>query len=118
MCYVDDATYSVGHHDPAILSFKLTDQYKKIEEYMASNKLVINGDKTHLVVMGTKATAAKRDEVTLQAGQHTTLPSSSENQSLVRQITNRTNGLCMISKRATFATRLMVANGVVISKLC
>ena len=45
---------------------------------MAANKLVINGDKTHLVVMGTKATAAKRDEVTLQAGQHTILPSSSE----------------------------------------
>ena len=139
VCYVDDGTYSVGHQDPAILSCKLSDQYKKIEEYMSANKLVINGNKTHLVIMGTEATAAKRGEVKLQAGQHTILPSSSEkliggqisqdlkwkqhlqdsgDQSLVRQLTSRINGLCLISSRATFATRLMGANGVVISKLC
>ena len=88
--------------------------------------------------MRTKATAAKRGEVKLQAGQYTILPSSSEkliggqisqdlkwkhhlqdsDQSLVRQLTSRINGLCLISSRVTFATRLMVANGVVISKLC
>ena len=88
--------------------------------------------------MRTKATAAKRGEVKLQAGQYTILPSSSEkliggqisqdlkwkhhlqdsDQSLVRQLTSRINGLCLISSRAIFATRLMGANGVVISKLC
>ena len=45
---------------------------------MAANKLVINGDKTHLVVMGSTAHTAKRQEVRLQAGDHTILPSSSE----------------------------------------
>ena len=39
--------------------------------YMAANHLVINADKTHLLVMGTKKTAARRNEVTLQAGEHT-----------------------------------------------
>ena len=138
VCYVDDGTYSVGHTDPAILSQKLSDQYEKISEYMAGNKLVINGDKTHLVVMGTKHTAAHRDEVKLEAGPHTILPSTTEkllggrisqdlkwnqhilegDQSLVKQITSRINGLCMLSTRSSFQTRLMVANGIVISKLC
>ena len=57
---------------------KLSNQYKKIEEYMAANKLVINGDKTHLVVMGSSAHTAKRQEVRLQAGNHTILPSPNE----------------------------------------
>ena len=52
MCYVDDSTYSHGEEDPEALSNNLSEQYSKISAYMAANKLVINGDKTHLVVMG------------------------------------------------------------------
>ena len=109
-----------------------------IADYIAGNKLVINGDKTHLVFMGTKKTAAHRDEVKLEAGPHTILSSSTEKllgcqisqdlkwnkhilegeESLVKQITSRINGLCMLSSRASFQTRLMVANGIVVSKLC
>lgn len=138
VCYVDDGTFSVGHTDPAVLSYKLSDQHKKIEDYMAANKLVINGDNPHRVVMGSTANAAKRDEVKLQAGHHTLLPSPNEKllggvisqdlkwrqhlldseQSMVRQLTSRINGLSLISSNATFATRLMVANGIVLSKLC
>jgi hypothetical protein len=39
-------------------------------------------------------------------------------ESLVKQITSRINGLCMLSSRTSFQTRLMVANGIVVSKLC
>jgi hypothetical protein len=138
VCYVDDGTFSVGHTDPSILSQKLSDQYGVIADYMAANKLVINGDKTHLVVMGTKHTAAHRADVKLEAGPHTILPSSSEKllggqisqdlkwkqhilegeQSLVKQLTSRINGLSMLSARTSVKTRLMVANGIVISKIC
>ena len=45
---------------------------------MAANKLVINGDKTHLVVMGTKKTAARRQEVSVQADGHIIQPSRTE----------------------------------------
>ena len=38
---------------------------------MAVNKLVINDDKTHLLVLGTKAMRDKRDMVTMEAGHHT-----------------------------------------------
>ena len=45
---------------------------------MAANKLVINGDKTHLVVMGTKKTAARRQEVSVHADGHRIQPSKTE----------------------------------------
>ena len=49
----------------------LTAQYKCIAQYMASNKLVINADKTHLVVMGSKRIDTARKEVRLTAEQKT-----------------------------------------------
>ena len=122
----------------AQLSSRLTDQYSIISEYMAANRLVINSDKTHLVVMGTKATAKHRGEVTVQAGQHTITPSRSEillggqvcqdlkwrehilgsDHSLTKQLTSRVNGLVIVASKAPFATRLSVANGIFMSKLC
>ena len=45
---------------------------------MAAKKLVINADKTHLVVMGTKSTAARRNEVVLHAGGHLIRPTRTE----------------------------------------
>ena len=74
----------------------------------------------------------------MQAGEHTVVPTRtqkllgahiSENfkwkehvlgseQSLVRQLTSRLNGLILICNRAPFKTRLQVANGIFISKLC
>ena len=111
VCYVDDGTYSVGHKNPAILSDMLSSQYQTISNYMVSNKLVINDDKTNLMVLGNKANRLERGQVELQAGNHS-------GQSLIRQLTSRVNGLTMVSSRADFNTRLMVANGLVISKLC
>ena len=78
VCYVDDSTYCLAGQDPAALSSALTDQYKVISNYMAANKLVINDDKTHLLVLGTKAMKDKSDKVTLQAGMHNILPSRHE----------------------------------------
>jgi hypothetical protein len=67
--FVDDGTAYVADKNPQIVSQKLTNHYNKIQEYMHSNKLVINSDKTHLVVMaGRGAAAAKRMEVQVRAG--------------------------------------------------
>ena len=78
VCYVDDATYSVGHKDPDTLSNKLSEQYDTIADYMAANKLVINGEKTHLVVMGNKKAENIRNQVSLSAGEHLVIPSQTE----------------------------------------
>ena len=78
VCYVDDGTFSVGHTEAAVLSDKLSLQYSLIADYMAANKLVINGDKTHLVVMGSKQSNNRRNSVQLSAGPYTILPTANE----------------------------------------
>ena len=120
------------------MSEKLTAQYNTISDYMAANQLVINADKTHLIVMGTKKTASRRNEVSLLAGDHNIVHSRTEKllgahicedlkwkehllnneQSAIRQLTSRVNGLVKICERASPGTRLKVANGIFISKLC
>ena len=104
---------------------------------MSANKLVINSDKTHLLVMGTKATNKRRGEVTLEAGPCYWAQKTESflgnhicedlkwkehvlgsDQSLVRQLTSRVNGLLKVAARAAFSTRLSVANVIFMSKLC
>ena len=63
--YVDDGTFSFASRDPVILSNTLTNKYKIITNYMESNRLVINADKTHLVVMGKRRMDSARKEVQL-----------------------------------------------------
>ena len=135
--YVDDGTYSFSHWNPHILSSVLSNKYKAIEDYMVANRLVINSDKTHLVVMGTKRNAQTRKDVQLRAGPHTISPTETEKllgcaihqnmkwkthiqagqSSLIKQLTNRLNALRKVSVNASFKTRLAAANGVFMSAL-
>ena len=79
-----------------------------------------------------------RDSVHIEAGAHIIRPSKTErllgvqvaedlmwkehiidnNNSLVKQLNSRINGMCLIAKRANFKDRLMIANGIYMSKLC
>ena len=88
--------------------------------------------------MGSKKTAAKRGEVFLQAGEHRIQPTRTEKllgaiicedfkwkehilnheESVVRQLTSRINGLTKVCCSASQKTRLRVANEIFISKLC
>jgi hypothetical protein len=61
--FVGDATYTFACKDPVEMSAQLYRKYKAISEYMASNKLVINTDKTHLRVMGNRSMVDKRFQV-------------------------------------------------------
>ena len=120
-----------------MLSEVLTEKYNRLAEWMSSNKLVINPDKTHLMVMGRRRHVDSRSEVSLKAGEFDIRPTESEKllgaqlhqnlgwglhirdhkSSLLNQLSRRINGLKKICGNATFSTRLMVANGVVMSKL-
>ena len=113
------------------------DNLDLVKEFDNSNKLVVNQDKTHLLVMGSKKSAAGRREVSIKAGPFTIFQTESEKllggqlhqslewnnhlcdheSSLVRQLTTRINGLKKISANATFNTRLMVHHGVLMSKM-
>ena len=135
--YVDDATYSLASKCPVMLSNTLSYKYKLISNYMECNKLVINADKTHLVIMGKKKLDNPRNEVSLVAGTHIIQPSEHERllgcqihqslkwkehiqaneKSLIRQLTSRLNALKKLARNAPFKTRLMAANAVFISAL-
>ena len=108
-----------------------------MEPYMAANKMVINADKTHLMVMAPARLEDKRKKVALKAGNYTITPTESEkllgvgiHQSMawkhhisvgdgsgLKQVTSRVNGLKKLSHKADTKTKLMLANGIVISKL-
>ena len=49
--FVDDATCYFGHSDPAEVTRVINKNFSEIENYMHANKLKINSDKTHLLVM-------------------------------------------------------------------
>ena len=134
---MDDGAYSYAHDNPTVLSQVLTNKYNKLEDWMNANKLVINPDKTHLMVMGSKKDAAKRKRVYMMAGVFTIKPTETENLlggqlhqsldwkfhvrdhkgSLLNQLNSRLNGLKKVCVNANFSTKLMVANGAVMSKL-
>ena len=135
--FVDDGTVSFSHKDPAVIKQVLSSHFTTISEYMASNKLVINPDKTHLLVMAPRRLAARREEITLQAGEYTITPTESHQLlgigihqsmawnhhirdaqgSVLNQLITRVNGLKKLSSKAEFKTKLMIANGTVMSKL-
>ena len=60
--FVDDATNYVVDKDPEIVTQKTNQKYLLIEKYMNGNKLVINGDKSHLVVMSKRSLTTEATE--------------------------------------------------------
>ena len=135
--YVDDGAYSCADTSPATLSQVLTRKFTLLEEWMHANKLVINPDKTHLLVMGSRKHKNKRLEVNVNASGHVITPTETEKLlggqihqsltwnfhlrdhkgSLTSQLTSRINGLKRVCRNANFKTKLKVANGIVMSKL-
>ena len=133
--FVDDSTYSVASADPKLLSDKLSNQYRKLADYMSDSGLVINDDETHLVVMGTRKNTEARKTVKVETGTVTIKPVETEKllglhiheslkfaehcrdnkKSLFSQLNPRMNGLRKLSRNATFKTRLMVANSTIMS---
>ena len=139
-CYADDTTLTCTDFRPAALSNKLTDQYKIIAEYMRNNKLKLNDDKTHLLVMDTgqsrgRVEASRLVEIRTPTG--TIRPSSSEKllgcwvdenlkwsehirdnkENLIVALTTRLGALKKIGKVASFKNRKMLADGIFMSKL-
>ena len=135
--FVDDGTAYVADISPAVISQKLSDHYSLIENYMHSNKLVINSDKSHLIVMaGRGANAARRMDVQVQAGQDIVEQSESEKllggvihnsgrwnemirnskMSIVSQLAARLNALKKL-KNADFKSKLSITTAIIQSKI-
>ena len=52
-CYADDTTFTATDSDHAALTSKLSEKYKIISEFMINNRLKLNDDKSHLIVIST-----------------------------------------------------------------
>ena len=134
--FVDDSTAHYGNKDPCKVTKKLSDMYNRVEEWMSSNKLVINGDKTHLLVASNRAQNHRKEDVTLSAGGFNIEQSDHEKllggvvsyngkwnmmitggkKSILHQLSARLNALKLL-RGADVKTRLMVATATVQSKL-
>ena len=138
-CYADDSTYTVTGGDPEILSQKLSRKYSVLADFLTLNKLKVNDDKTHLIVMTTKQKRVHRDvsSITINTPSAVITPSQGERllgaqvhqdmkwkehildnkNSLIKSLNQRVGALKKISKFSSFKVRKMAANGVFISKL-
>ena len=53
-CFADDSTYSVSSQHQDILKQKLDERYSVMASYLGNNRLKLNDDKTHLLIMTTR----------------------------------------------------------------
>ena len=134
-CYADDTTYSCYNSDPALLSEQLSAKFTVISDFMVSNKLKLNDEKTHLMVMTTSQKRKKSNpngQVQLATPTKTIDPSSSEkllgalihqdmkwgehvqdnSESLIRSLSTRIGALKIIGRVANFKNRKLIANGI------
>ena len=137
-CYADDSTYSKSSQNAQELTEEIDRKYKDIVEYINSNKLVINTDKTHLLVMCSQRSHNRHGNhgVCLNTGSEIIYPVRHEKllgghisdnftwnffirdgkDSLYRTVVSRINTLSRISRFSSFKTRKTVANGIVMSR--
>ena len=78
--FADDSTLTVSRSNPVKLDQVIDTKYKEVEQYMMANKLVLNSDKTHLLIMTTPYQHKRYQDfgITLNTGAETIMPSYTE----------------------------------------
>ena len=139
-CYADDTTYSCEDEDPDCLSQKLSVRYRVISDFLVSNQLKLNDDKTKLMVL---TTSQKRPSLMQLSPVQIVTPTggiessevekllgawlhqdmkwaeyiSGNESSLVRSLSGRVGALKQVCRVASFRNRKLIANGIFMSKL-
>ena len=140
-CYADDSSFSYASSDLEVISRTLTAKYNEISDFMCSNKLKLNDEKTHLMLLASdKAWRSKlshdslalttENGITINTGRTENLLGGIVSQnlkwtehillhknSLIKQLGFRVTVLRKICHIASFKTRKMVADGLFLSKL-
>ena len=133
-CYADDTTLSMSDSDSVSLSTKLTSKYLLIAQFMQDNKLQLNHEKTHLLIM---STSKSTDQVRIYTPTEIITPTSSEKllgcwvskdmtwnehirdskDNLLRSLNTRLGAVRKIRSLTSFKNRKMIAEGILMSKL-
>ena len=143
-CYADDTTYSCTGSDLVELSDQLSSKYSVMSDFLISNKLKLNDDKTHLMVMSTsqartlrRGTIKDSSLVVIRTPSKIIEPSETEKllgcwlhqdmkfgehlktseESLLSALNKRIGALKILGRVANFKTRKMIADGILMSKL-
>ena len=139
VCYADDSTYTATARTTDELSNKLNTKYKVMSEYLTENRLCINSDKTHLLLMSTKQKKRKNKDlnISLNTGNEIITTSRTETllgfqihenmgfsehvidskHSLVKTLNKQIGALKKIKKAASFKSKLNIATGIIMSKI-
>ena len=138
--YADDTVVTITARDHDELEKKLESKYAKVAEFMLSQGLKLNDDKSHLLIITTGMTrtgaeAAMKTE--LKTPEDTIKPSKTEKflggyvqsnlkwdehiilneENLCKSLNRRCNALSKISCVSSFKSRKMFANGLFMGKL-
>jgi hypothetical protein len=138
-CFADDSSYTYSSKVEEEIENTLSEKYNTISEYMRCHQLKLNSDKTHLLlIMSDAARKANPDfSVSLNTQAETILPSKSEkllggiikqnlkftehiqdnDESMLKTLNKRLGALKKVAKSASFKSRKMIANGIIMSKL-
>ena len=138
-CYADDSTYTLSGKDPAQLTQKLGEKYSILADYLAANKLKVNDEKTHLLVMTTRQRRRFMDTRSMSMITPTATITASpvekllgayihedmkwtehimaNDDSLIKSLNKRQAAIKKISLFASFKARKSLANGIFMSKL-
>ena len=139
VCYADDCTYSASDKDPKILKEKIETSFIKIKNYMDNNKLFLNSDKTHLMIMSSSRSHSLHQDfnINLNTGSEIIEPSKEERllgatvtndflwkthlrdhkKSLLSTLKSKNNALSIICHYSSFKVRKMFANGLIMSHI-
>ena len=139
VCYADNSTYAVTANSEAELSGKMSSKFQRMSQYLTENRLCINTEKTHIMVMCTKQHRRHIDTkaVSLHTGSKVIFPTPVESllgvqvdqdlvfgtnlfngrSSVISSLNIRIGALKRVGKIASFKTRLSVFLSLVISRI-
>ena len=138
-CFADDSSFSISTADPAQLDTMLKNKFMDISNYMLGNRLALNSDKTHFMVIASQNQHRRNGNfgVMLDTGSEIISPSESERilglhvrndltwnehlvgaeRSIVKNLSIKINGLARLCSGVEFKTRKILANGLVNSNI-